>query len=171
MKNTFFTLLFGVLVIPLFSQELNQVVMDTSINKEILLGYCDREAFEHELFNEWFNTEFKSYEVDSASLSSVDFQNHPQPEITIIMGTWCSDSRREVPRFYKILDKLEFDEDNLTIISVNRQKQAGDIETEHLNVELVPTFIFYENGIEKGRIIETPIHSLEKDFAEILAKD
>ncbi len=170
MRKLFFTFLFGVLVLTLFSQEKNQVIMDTSINQEILFGYCDREAFSNDLFKEWFNIEYESYEIDSVSLSTVDFENNLQPEITIIMGTWCSDSRREVPRFYKILNKLGYDQDNLTLINVNRQKEAGEISLDHLNIKLVPTIIVYENGAEKGRIIESPINSLEKDFAEILIK-
>ena len=41
-------------------------------------------------------------------------------------------------------------------------------ETEGLNIEKVPTFIFYKNGIEIGRIIESPEKSIEKDFLKIL---
>lgn len=170
MKKLIFTFLSGVLVFPLFSQEINQVIMDTSINKEILFGYCDRDAFENELFKAWFTEEYESYKIDEKTLEKMDFDNNSQPEITIVMGTWCSDSRREIPRFYKILDKLEYDEDKLTLITINRQKNAGDIEIGHLNVELVPTLIFYENGIEKGRIIESPKKSLEKDMIKILGE-
>lgn len=170
MKKTFLISLLGVLISPLFSQYLNHVIMDTSINEEILFGYCDRDAFENELFNTWFTEEYESYKLDEKALTEIDFKNNSQPEITIVMGTWCSDSRREVPRFYKIMEKLEYDFDNLTLITVNRQKKAGDIEIDNLNVELVPTLIFYENGVEKGRIIESPVKSLEKDMVEILSE-
>ena len=27
------------------------------------------------------------------------------------MGTWCSDSRKEIPVFYKLIDKLNFSEE------------------------------------------------------------
>ncbi len=27
--------------------------------------------------------------------------------ITCVLGTWCSDSRREVPRFWKLLDEMD----------------------------------------------------------------
>ena len=37
-----------------------------------------------------------------------------------------------------------------------------------LDIELVPTFIFYRNGEELGRIVETPEDTLEKDLAEIV---
>jgi len=169
MRKLLLTLFSAVLFIPLSGQELNQIVMDSSINREILLGYCNRSGFENSLFNDWFSAEYNSYSVDTNSLASVDFENKTQPEITIIMGTWCSDSRREIPRLYKILDQLGYDEDNLTLITVNRKKTAGDIPVEDYEVELVPTIIFYEGGEEIGRIIESPDKSLEKDIAKILA--
>jgi hypothetical protein len=37
-----------------------------------------------------------------------------------------------------------------------------------LNIERVPTFIFLKNKVEAGRIIETPVTSLEQDMLNIL---
>jgi hypothetical protein len=39
---------------------------------------------------------------------------------------------------------------------------------EELKVERVPTFIFYRDGKEIGRIIENPKTSLIEDFLEIV---
>lgn len=41
-------------------------------------------------------------------------------------------------------------------------------EVDGLNINFVPTFIFYTNEIEVGRIIETPDVTLEIDFENIL---
>ncbi len=86
------------------------------------------------------------------------------------MGTWCSDSRREVPRFYKILDELNYPEEKVELINVDRNKVGIENSVDSLNIELVPTFIIYSKGEEIGRIIETPKESLEKDLAKILNK-
>ena len=86
------------------------------------------------------------------------------------MGTWCSDSRREVPRFYKILDSLNFPSAKVKLIMVDRKKEAAGIDISPFNIELVPTMIFYNDGLEDGRIIETPKETLEKDLEEILVK-
>jgi len=85
------------------------------------------------------------------------------------MGTWCPDSRKEVPRFYKILDSLKFPESQLKLITVNRMKKGIAQETDGLNIQRVPTFIFYKDGKEVGRIIEHPsFDRLEDDVQKIV---
>lgn len=151
-----------------FSQELNTVVYDDKANQDILIGYCNIEGFTSGSFNDWFQLEYDNYVADSETLSKIDSEKIENLEITIVLGTWCSDSQREFPRFYKILNIIGYSFDNLTIISVNRQKQAPDTHVAELNIELVPTFIFSINGKEIGRIIETPESSLENDFLKII---
>jgi hypothetical protein len=90
--------------------------------------------------------------------------------VTLIMGTWCDDSKEQVPRFYKILDMLQFDYSKLSLICVDRKKSAPDIDLAGMNIKLVPTFIFYRNYKEIGRITETPARSLEKDMLGIMTK-
>jgi hypothetical protein len=41
-------------------------------------------------------------------------------------------------------------------------------EYDKLDIQRVPTFIFYKNNIEAGRIIENPETSLEQDMVKIL---
>ena len=84
------------------------------------------------------------------------------------MGTWCSDSRREVPRIIKILDQLDFDENNLQLINLDRKKQSPNSEEKDKTIKFVPTFILSKNEIEIGRIIEFPIVTLESDILNIL---
>ena len=43
-------------------------------------------------------------------------------------------------------------------------------EAEGLRIELVPTIIFYKDGSEIGRIVETPVESMEKDLLKIIEK-
>lgn len=86
------------------------------------------------------------------------------------MATWCGDSRDWVPRFYKIMDELDFKSKNLTLICVDRDKKAPGTKVEELNIEKVPTFIFYRKKKELGRIIEVPGDLLEKDILKILIK-
>jgi hypothetical protein len=54
------------------------------------------------------------------------------------------------------------------LIGVNREKQGLSDEAEELDIEFVPTIIFYKDGSEIGRIVETPAESLEKDLLKIL---
>ena len=84
------------------------------------------------------------------------------------MGTWCPDSRREVPRFMKILDAWNFSPGMLTFIGVDNGKLSPIGEYDQLEIQRVPTFIIYKNNIEAGRIIENPVTSLEQDMVNIL---
>lgn len=168
MKKLILLLFTALITLNTFAQDkLNQIVIDDMIDEEILYGYCDREGLTTEPFNEWFQTEYNYYEIDEETLDMVNTELLADVEIKIVLGTWCHDSQREVPRFYKIADDMDFD--NYMLIGVNRAKLAEGTEVDELNIELVPTFIFYKADEEIGRIIESPKESLEKDIAEIIS--
>ena len=88
------------------------------------------------------------------------------------MGTWCGDSKREVPRFIKILESVDYPMENLKIVAVDKRrdfyKKSPQGEEWGLNIRRVPTFIFYKNGREINRIIETPVTTLEVDIVSIV---
>jgi len=151
------------------AQEINKIVYDEMADENILFGYFDRNGLTGEDFNFWFDEEYQSYSVDIKTLEKIKPEVLSTIEIKVVMGTWCEDSQREVPRFYKILDKLDFNTENLIIIGVNRLKLADETEVNKLNIELVPTIIFYVDGEEIGRIIESPEESLEKDMFKLLS--
>ncbi|MFH1525124.1 MAG: thioredoxin [Bacteroidota bacterium] len=158
-----------ILILPIvfIGQIMNQKTFDEKSGKEILTGYCNREAFTDSLYSKWFDDEYNLYSVDTASIDLV-VENLRHTEIKIVLGTWCSDSRREVPRIYKILDSVDYPKDKVTLISVDRKKLGLEDEVSGLNIELVPTIILYQNEIEIGRIIESPEISLEEDIVNIL---
>jgi thiol-disulfide isomerase/thioredoxin len=156
--------------LPVLGQDVNFISKDPFNGKPMLLGFCTREAFNDTSFSWWFNSEYKMYEVDSTTLAKIS-DKIKNTEITIIMGTWCSDSRTLVPEFYKILDYLNYPSDKVKLVNIDRDKKGRDDETDGLNIRLVPTFIFYHNGKELGRIIESPAETLEKDMAIILNKE
>jgi hypothetical protein len=99
-------------------------------------------------------------------------------EVICVLGTWCSDSTREVPRFWKILDALDNPHLSFRMVAVGRTDDEAatlalqelgypDLRAEY-DVELVPTFVFRQYGKELGRIVETPEVSLEEDAVRIL---
>jgi thiol-disulfide isomerase/thioredoxin len=85
------------------------------------------------------------------------------------MGTWCGDSKRETPHFYKILELADFNFKNLDLVTVNRSKKTPDNLQEGLNILRVPTFIFYKKGEEIGRYVEYAKESLEEDMLKIVS--
>ena len=84
------------------------------------------------------------------------------------MGTWCGDSKRGVPRFYKILEETGFDEDYFELITVGRNKKTPDNLQEGFDLIRVPTFIFFKDGKEVGRFVERPRETMEKDILKII---
>ncbi len=175
MKSVIFLFLIFLFGITLMAQtrDSNSVAVKDTLVKDplsqqpMLLGYCSREAFKDTSFSWWFNSVYDMYEVDSVSAESLK-NKFKDVNITIVMGTWCSDSRREVPKLFKILDHLNFPPDKISIITVGRDRKGRGTETDNLKIELVPTIIFYRNGSEIGRIVESPKVSLEKDMLKIL---
>jgi len=150
-------------------QDKYKFVTDEKSGKPMLIGLCDRTAFADSNFSWWFNSEYEYYPADSTAV--IRFSKKLQDvKITIVMGTWCSDSRREVPRFYKVLDKAGYDTQNTTLICVDRNKTAPGGLVEKLDIKFVPTFIFSRNDKEIGRIVEAPKETLELDLVKIVVQ-
>jgi len=88
--------------------------------------------------------------------------------ITIVWGSWCSDSKLHVPHFYQVLKEIGFPRSEVSLIGVDRDKKAESGSVEHLNIEKVPTFIVFDGDMELGRIVEQPTATLEEDLLQLL---
>ena len=166
MKKTIF-IIFTLIILINCKDVVNKVTIDNKTGRSMLLGRTDRSAFELPDFSEWYNTEYFAYEPDEFIIKQIT-ELSDSIDIQIYMGTWCSDSRREVPRFLKILDLAGVDKNNLRIINVDRKKKSPNHEEKNKNIEFVPIFIINKNNIEIGRIVEFPIITLESDLISIL---
>ncbi|MFP4555845.1 MAG: thioredoxin family protein [Bacteroidales bacterium] len=147
--------------------ENNRIIYDKQANQEILYGYATREVFKKPLFNQWYSNEYDSYPIDSALLDSQKLKTD-ETSVKMIIGTWCGDTRREAPRFIKIIEYLDIPVNRVEIIGVNRKKLCPEAGIDSGYVKYVPTFIIYRQSEEIGRIIERPNQTLEKDLLEIL---
>jgi len=87
----------------------------------------------------------------------------------VFFGSWCGDSRREVPHFLKIADSCGWDSSRYHLYGLDRSKKSPDGLTEKYRIEKVPTFIFLKGDDEVGRITEKPAGTLEADMLAILA--
>lgn len=163
-KTVFFLILLGIIV---SAQEKNRLINDERSGKPMLIGYCDRTAFADTNFAWWYDSEYQNYEMDKAVIDSIKSKLNDLT-VTLVMATWCSDSRREVPRFFRILDELNFKSDDIKIICVDRKKESPEGNIQSMDIRFVPTFIFKKGGTEIGRIIEIPASTLERDLKEIL---
>ncbi len=152
------------------SQSLNTEIVEQG-KKPYLLGEIDKSGLNSSNYEHWFLSQFNDYHPDKVAIDKIR-DELKKYEIIAFMGTWCGDSRREVPRFYKLLETANFPMDQLTMIAVsskpNMYKQSPNHEERGLNIHRVPTFIFYKKGKEIGRIVESPIKSLEEDIVSII---
>jgi thiol-disulfide isomerase/thioredoxin len=90
-------------------------------------------------------------------------------EFLVFIGTWCGDSRREVPRFLRIAKEAGIEESRVRLYNLDRSKTSPDGLTERWAIDRVPTFIILRQGREVGRIVERPRSTLEGDLLSILA--
>ena len=84
----YFLILFSVISVPQ-----NKIIIDSKTSAPMLIGEINRQAFQDSVFSWWFNSEYLMYEVDSTSLKS-NVNALRNYDITLVLGTWCSDSRR-----------------------------------------------------------------------------
>ena len=133
-----------------------------------LLGYFNLSQLTREPYSTWYIKGFDEYTLNSDVINKLLEINKDGVTIKIVMGTWCPDSRREVPRFMRVMDVWQFPVPKITFIGVDDAKQSPVGEYVSLDIMRVPTFIIYKNNIETGRIIENPTTSLEQDMVTIL---
>ncbi|HUW93457.1 MAG TPA: thioredoxin family protein [Bacteroidales bacterium] len=118
----------------------------------------------------WYLKGYDEYLPDAAVMDELKSISKDGLTVTVVFGTWCPDSRREVPRFMKMTELWGFPATAIRFIGVDINKIAPLGDYPLLGIERVPTFIFYRNNVEAGRIIEVPVTSLEQDTRDILRK-
>jgi hypothetical protein len=101
----------------------------------------------------------------------------PGAEVTVLLGTWCSDSRREISRLWKALDEIGATSGGgaggglpftLTYIGVDEAKREPAAVVAAAGLKYVPTLIVRRDGREVGRIVESSPHGVEVDLLALL---
>lgn len=169
MKKTILLLLFCSSTLLLSAQ--NHSKEDRRIKKQVLFGQITLEAFGMEICKNWYDPEYKAYKAKSNILKKLRKANFDDITITLIFGSWCHDSHREVPRFIKILEEINYPLDGLQMNALDTYKTSPDYDANAQNITHVPTIIISRNEKEIGRIIERPKKSLEKDLIKIISKN
>ncbi len=170
------TVLYFIIFISLqfgYSQTASNVFLD-DIGNEMLLGQISKADLLKNTFNAWFSKNYGDYLENEKVIKHLK-DSIKNFKIKVFLGTWCGDSKREVPRFYKIIDQAKFPKSQLEVVAVNKTedayKQSPNHEEKGLNIHRVPTFIFYKNGKEINRIVEYPKETLEIDISKIVSNE
>jgi thiol-disulfide isomerase/thioredoxin len=131
----------------------------------VLLGPVSREKVE--AVPEWVQAEVdaRPEAAAAAALAAVE----PGAEVVVYLGSWCGDSRREVPRFWKALDAagaaVPF---SVRYVAVDRQKKEPADAVAADGIRFLPTFIVRRGGHEAGRVVETSPKGIESDLLALL---
>jgi len=134
----------------------------------LLIGLIIKEDLQKQPYADWFETNYNDYKIDTAVVKKIK-EHLNGVSIKAFMGTWCEDSRYEIPQFYKVMEAAGFNDSNLELIAVDRSKKTPDNLHEGLDIIYIPTFIFFKNNIEIGRFVEYPRETLEKDILKIIS--
>lgn len=134
---------------------------------DVLVGTCTREQIEA-AHPDWVQSEVSaSPDLEAVrALAAIE----PGAEVTVFLGTWCSDSARELPRFWRALDEAGGEVPfAIHYVGVDRQKKEPAAPIANFEIELVPTFIVSRQGREVGRIVEAAPHGVERDLLALLS--
>lgn len=88
----------------------------------------------------------------------------------LIGGTWCGDSKSEMPKVFKLFEAANIPLTKVSIYGTDRKKVEPSGTAARYSIEKVPTLIVLKGGKESGRIVEHPKESWEKDLALLLEK-
>ena len=91
--------------------------------------------------------------------------------VVVFFGTWCHDSKRELPKALKIFNEIGINDENIELVAVGIDKKEPEGRAAKLNLMYTPTIIFFRESKEIGRIIEKPVRSLEKDIESIISSN
>ncbi|NDV16818.1 thiol reductase thioredoxin [Muricauda sp. TY007] len=171
MKKVFITLLM-LCIACVSAQEFNREIT-TENGLKFLVGQINLDGLQSQPYNNWFQNRYESYHPDETMVALFK-EKLAEYDIKLFLGTWCGDSKRESPRFIKILEATDFPMEQLEIIALDYRKghykTSPTGEEKGLNIIKVPTIIFFKDGKEVNRIVESPQETLEEDIAQIVFK-
>lgn len=149
-----------------FAQQQYVQYTDSETGSEVIVGkinleqLSEIEGFENLMINESFAGKAAQLEELKFLLDNV--------EIKAYIGTWCEDSQYHFPQIISLLSHADYDVERIPIIGLNRDKKMMDKSNPPYEVQYVPTLIFFRDGREIGRFVESPQKSLMDDFLKIL---
>lgn len=114
----------------------------------------------------WFDTTYQFYRPDMSAVTELK-SRLSHYSFMVFGGSWCGDTKRLLPKFYKVTDAIGVPGNKITLVGVDRNKNAVDKSPHQYHIDRIPVFIMFYDGREAGRITEACKHSVEKDMAEI----
>ena len=115
----------------------------------------------------WFKDGYERYKPDSASVRLIS-EHASSLHLLVFAGTWCGDTHKLLPEFYKTVDAAGIRDAQITLHLLGRDKKTQDGSSDNYDIANVPTFIILKGGKELGRVVESVKTRIESDIAGIL---
>ncbi len=110
----------------------------------------------------------ESYEPKPEAVAALKASDKPAA-VTVVLGSWCPDSKNYVPKMLKALSAAGNDRLQVKVIGIDNQFHEPMDTIQQRRIVNVPTVIVEREGREVGRIVETPAaETMEEDLAAIL---
>jgi len=87
-----------------FSQDF-KITVDEKTGEPLILGYCPVSQMNDSVFSNTWTVEYENYQPDFETLDMLEGKLN-DTVIQIVFRSTCSDSREQLPRFFKILNEL-----------------------------------------------------------------
>lgn len=138
-------------------------------NEKILKGIVTRSVIEKDTSFKWFTENLKWGRTDEQAVQA--FRNKKNDfTMVIFMGTWCEDTQTLLPVFYRLVAQSGYDEKNILLYGMDRDKQTTKALAAKFNPTKTPTFIVLHNNKEVGRVVEYGKYgAIDKELGEIVA--
>jgi tetratricopeptide (TPR) repeat protein len=138
-----------------------------------LWGIVTIDSLQKAPYDVWFKKNYTDYKPNPSVIETLKSLKINDFKIKIFFGTWCGDTKREMPRLLKVLDGIGFPKDKITFVALSSAdsiyKQSKNREEHGYNIFRVGCYVFEKNGVEVNRIYELPVLSMERDVLAIFS--
>ena len=168
-----YTLAFFAFLFPLNGLEAQTEIKEAN-RPAFLLGDITPADLERPPYSAWFTSGQTNYQPQAASLTPLK-KSLRDLEFVLFLGTWCGDSKREIPRMLKLLKAAGVSENRIRLIALDRRpgkyKTSPEGLEKNYSIKRVPTLIVLKKGREINRIVERPWSTLEEDLLRITRQE
>ena|SRR5690242_11584571 len=173
MKQLLKGLLIGAAVwIGLQPQAKAQETYKSSVEQDgqkVLVGRINEKILANDSAFAWFYSGVNKYNPDPKMIKYISAYRDSF-NVVVFAGTWCPDTHRLLPQFYRVMLASSYPADRIQLYGVDRNNKALDGEAAKYKLEKTPTFIILRHGREVGRIVESVHRNMESDIVALLDK-
>lgn len=160
------TLFAAVLFVSVNAQTPYKTSVDSAGNK-MLVGRINEKMLANDSSFRWFYYGVNNYKPDPAWVKYISFYRDSF-DVVIFAGTWCNDSKRLLPQFYRVMMASSYPLSHIKLYGVDHELRALGEESSQYKVSKTPTFIFLRDGKEIGRITDKVQRGMDADIVSIL---